>query len=56
MVKGPPQNLPRLRRRALLAGLGAAAIGGGSARADILAGAIAGALLILLGALAPGVL
>ena len=36
MVKGTPQNLGRLRRRALLAGLGAAAIGGGSARADLL--------------------
>jgi len=32
----PAPGLARLRRRALLAGLGAAAIGGGTARADVL--------------------
>ena len=36
MTKGPIPGLAHLRRRALLAGLGAAAIGGGAARADVL--------------------
>jgi len=36
MVKGPALENARLRRRALLAGLGASAIGGGAARADVL--------------------
>ncbi|MEO3474143.1 DUF882 domain-containing protein [Roseomonas sp. CAU 1739] len=36
MVKEPIRTLPLLRRRAMLAGLGAAAIGGGTARADVL--------------------
>ena len=36
MVSGSRHDATRLRRRALLAGLGAAAIGGGTARADIM--------------------
>lgn len=36
MVKAPVPGIARLRRRAVFAGLGAAAIGGGAARADVL--------------------
>lgn len=41
MINNPIKRARRLRRRALLAGIGAAAVGGGAARADLLNAGIA---------------